>query len=97
VRDRISRRQILFGAVSLGPAAADSRACRSLSYTADVKVVNLFATVRDKKGAHRPQARARRLRARRGRPPQVIRYFARETDLPLTLGLLIDTSMSSAT
>jgi VWFA-related protein len=26
--------------------------------------------------------------------PQAIRYFSRETDLPLTLGLLIDTSMS---
>jgi VWFA-related protein len=26
--------------------------------------------------------------------PQTIRYFSRETDLPLTLGLLIDTSMS---
>jgi VWFA-related protein len=26
--------------------------------------------------------------------PQTIRYFARETDLPLTLGLLVDTSMS---
>jgi VWFA-related protein len=26
--------------------------------------------------------------------PQTIRYFSRETDLPLTLGLLVDTSMS---
>ena len=26
--------------------------------------------------------------------PQTIRYFAKETDLPLTLGLLVDTSMS---
>ena len=26
--------------------------------------------------------------------PQTIRYFSQETDLPLTLGLLVDTSMS---
>ena len=26
--------------------------------------------------------------------PQTIRYFARQTDLPLTLGLLVNTSMS---
>ena len=26
--------------------------------------------------------------------PQAIKYFARETDLPLTLGLLVDTSLS---
>ena len=26
--------------------------------------------------------------------PQAVRYFARQTDLPLTLGLLVDTSMS---
>jgi VWFA-related protein len=31
--------------------------------------------------------------AEEGRP-QTIRYFARETDLPLTLGLLVDTSLS---
>ncbi len=28
--------------------------------------------------------------------PQVIRYFSRDADLPLTLGLMIDTSMSQA-
>ena len=26
--------------------------------------------------------------------PQTLKYFARETDLPLTLGMLVDTSMS---
>src|SRR4029077_18805664 len=28
--------------------------------------------------------------------PQTIKYFTRETDLPLTLGLLVDTSLSQA-
>jgi hypothetical protein len=46
-------------------------------------------------GTDRQGSEQRRLRAgRRGARPQVIRYFARETDLPLTLGLLVDTSGS---
>ena len=36
----------------------------------------------------------RRFHASEDGRPQTIRYFARETDIPLTLGLLVDTSMS---
>ena len=94
MRDRISRRQILFGAVSLGPAARILGAWQKPVYTADVKVVNLFATVRDKKGAIVRKLERDDFALEEDGRPQVIRYFARETDLPLTLGLLIDTSMS---
>ncbi len=63
-------------------------------FTAGVKVVNVLATVRTKKGEFvRDLDRDDFAVAEDGRP-QEIRYFTRQTDLPLTLGLLIDTSMS---
>jgi VWFA-related protein len=57
-------------------------------------VVNLFATVRDKNGQIvRNLTKDDFLLDEDGRP-QTISYFSRETDLPLTLGLLVDTSGS---
>jgi VWFA-related protein len=59
-----------------------------------VKVVNLLASVRSKQGAYvRDLTRDDFLLSEDGRP-QTIRYFAKQTDLPLNLGLLVDTSMS---
>ena len=60
----------------------------------DVRVVNVFATVRDKHGAIVPNLTKDDFTLEEGGRPQTIRYFTRETDLPLTLGLLVDTSMS---
>jgi len=57
------------------------------------EVVNIYAVVRDKKkpvlGLNREDFEV----TEDGRP-QEIRYFSRETDTPLTLGILIDTSRS---
>ncbi len=64
------------------------------TYTANVKVVNVLATVRDKHGAIVRGLERDDFALEEDGRPQVIRYFARETDLPLTLGLLVDTSMS---
>jgi len=62
--------------------------------TVDVKVVNVIATVRNKHGEIvRNLTKDDFVLEEDGRP-QTIRYFARETDLPLTLGLLVDTSRS---
>ncbi len=64
------------------------------TFTTGVKVVNVLATVRNKKGAFvRDLGQDDFSVAENGRP-QTIRYFSRQTDLPLTLGLMIDTSMS---
>jgi len=64
------------------------------TFSTDVKVVNLLATVRTKKGQIiRDLTKDDFLLAENGRP-QTIRYFSRESDLPLTLGLMVDTSMS---
>src|SRR5580704_3852717 len=63
-------------------------------FTADVKVVNVLATVRDKKRSLVGNLSQDDFSLSEDGRPQTIRYFARETDLPLTLGLMIDTSGS---
>jgi VWFA-related protein len=64
------------------------------TFTADVKVVNVFATVRDKDGKIvRDLTKDDFVLEEDGRF-QSIRYFAQQSELPLTVGLLIDTSMS---
>ena len=60
----------------------------------DVKVVNVLATVRDKHGQIISNLGQDDFKLEEDGRPQAITYFARETDLPLTLGLLVDTSMS---
>jgi VWFA-related protein len=60
----------------------------------EVKVVNVLATVRDKHGEIvRGLTKDDFLLAEDGRP-QTIGYFSPESDLPLILGLLVDTSLS---
>ena len=59
-----------------------------------MNVVNVYATVRDKQlKIVNNMAKDDFVLTEDGRP-QTIRYFSRETDLPLTLGLLVDTSLS---
>jgi VWFA-related protein len=64
------------------------------TFKAEVKVVNALATVRNKKGAFIRDLGKDDFSVLENGRPQTIRYFSRETDLPLTLGLMIDTSMS---
>jgi VWFA-related protein len=59
-----------------------------------VKVVNVLATVRDKHGKIMNGLAKDDFTLTEDGRPQTIRYFVRETDIPLTLGLLVDTSMS---
>ena len=63
-------------------------------FSTDVKVVNVLATVRDKSGAFVRSLAADDFDLSEDGRPQTIRYFARDTDLPLTLGLMVDTSAS---
>ncbi len=60
----------------------------------NVKVVNVLATVRDKHGEVVRNLTKDDFAMQEDDRPQTISYFSRETDLPLTLGLLVDTSMS---
>jgi VWFA-related protein len=59
-----------------------------------VKVVSVLATVRDKHGKIVPDLTKDDFVLEEDARPQTITYFSRETDLPLTLGLLVDTSGS---
>jgi len=74
--------------------ASPPAASQQPTYSTEVKVVNVLASVRNKHGeVVRNLTQDDFLLAEDGRP-QTIRYFARETDLPLRLGLLVDTSLS---
>jgi VWFA-related protein len=64
------------------------------TFSTDVKVINVLATVRNKQGQVVRDLKQDDFTLEEDTRPQTIRYFSRETDLPLTLGLLIDTSMS---
>lgn len=85
----ISRRRLLFSAFALMRASG-----QDTTFSAGVKVVNVLATVRDKKGEIIQNLNKDDFTLEEDGRPQTISYFSRETDLPLTLGLLIDTSMS---
>jgi VWFA-related protein len=60
----------------------------------DVNLVNLFFSVRDKNGALVSNLTQEDFQVFEDGKPQTIRYFSRQTDLPLTLGLLVDVSRS---
>jgi VWFA-related protein len=60
----------------------------------DVKTVSVLAIVRDKHGKIVPNLTKDDFQLDEDGRPQTINYFAHETDLPLRLGLLVDTSMS---
>jgi len=64
------------------------------TFSVNVKVVNVLATVRDKQGNIVNTLGKDDFILRENGRPQSIRYFTRETDLPLTLGLLVDVSGS---
>jgi VWFA-related protein len=76
---------------STAPSPADEPVT---TMSVQVKVVNVFATARDKHGKIVNGLNKDNFTLTEDGRPQVIRYFARETDIPLTLGLLVDTSMS---
>ena len=93
---RWSRRHFLFAASSAtavlraqSPPGADEP-----TFTSEVKVVNVLAAVRNKAGALISDLGKEDFSIAEDSRPQTIRYFARQTDLPLTIGLLVDTSMS---
>ncbi len=76
------------------PAQTDADAKPAATISVNVKVVNVLASVRDKHGAIVNDLNRDDFTLTEDGRPQTIRYFARESDLPLTLGLLVDTSLS---
>jgi VWFA-related protein len=82
------------GLLSTLPAARLLGAPQDTTFSTEVKVVSVFATVHDKHGKIVSNLQKDDFTLDEEGRPQTIRYFSRETDLPLTLGLLVDTSMS---
>lgn len=90
---------VVLGFFFLGAEAVPGLSQESALPTADqtlrvsTEVVSVYAIVRDKK---QPVVDLRRedFELTEDEVPQQIRYFSRETDTPLTLGILIDTSIS---
>ena len=72
------------------PATSQPMATMSV----EVNVVNVLATVRDKHGKIINNLGKDDFTLEEDGRQQNIHYFAKETDLPLTLGLLVDTSFS---
>src|SRR6266567_1261760 len=64
------------------------------SIKVDVDVVNILCSVRDKKNGLIGNLSKDDFTLLEDGKPQTIKYFTRETDLPLTIGLLVDVSGS---
>jgi VWFA-related protein len=64
------------------------------SITVEVSLVNILASVHDKHGGLIGNLTKDDFTVLEDGKPQTIKYFTRETDLPLTIGLLIDVSAS---
>jgi VWFA-related protein len=64
------------------------------SIKVDVDLVNILTSVRDKRGALIPSLQKEDFTILEDGKAQTIKYFTKETDLPLTIGLLVDVSGS---
>jgi VWFA-related protein len=78
----------------VGKAGADQANQPVTTLSVKVNVVNVLATVRDKHGKIVNTLGKDDFTISEDGRPQAIHYFTRESDLPLTLGLMVDTSMS---
>ena len=77
------------------PSAPDQTpASTAPTIAVDARLVNLPVVVRDKKGALIQNLTKDDFILQVDGKPQTIRYFDKDTNLPLTLGLLVDTSLS---
>ncbi len=77
-----------------GKADSNKPAGQTATLSVDARLVNLPVVVRDKKGALIQNLTRADFSLLVDEKPQAIRYFDRDTDLPLSLGLLVDTSLS---
>lgn len=98
---KVSRRALLMTAASV---LATGRALRSQepegaarpTFSSGVRVVNVFVTVRDKKGKIVKDLVKEDFTLSEDDRLQTIGYFSRESDLPLTIGLIVDTTPSES-
>jgi VWFA-related protein len=82
----------LFSAPAL--AQNDAGAEAEPTFSSGIQVVNILATVRDRSEQFVRNLTKDDFSILEDGRPEVIRYFSAETNLPLTIGLLVDTSTS---
>jgi VWFA-related protein len=75
------------------PAPENSAPQATTTLKVRTEVVNIYAVVRDKRRLI-PNLNKEDFEVAEDGVPQEIRYFSRETDTPLTLGIMVDTSGS---
>lgn len=91
---RLSRRSLITSALSGCASRYLLRAQDAPTFKTEVRVVSVFATVRNKKGEIVKNLTKDDFTLTENGTPQDIKYFAQQSNLPLTLGLLVDTSLS---
>ncbi len=97
----ITRRELMSGALALvaGRAwlcAQGQAGAQVPVFTSDVEVVSLYVTVRDKQGALVRDLGKEAFSVREDGRPQALSVFSRESDLPLTIGILVDRTASES-
>jgi VWFA-related protein len=85
---------LLAALIAGGGLSALSLPQESPTFKVDVNLVNVLATVRDRSGHIVSNLSKDDFVLEEDGKRQEIKYFSRQTDLPLTIGLLVDTSMS---
>src|SRR6185312_11889886 len=76
------------------PPSSQQQQDQTPVFRKNVNVVNVFFTVKGKHGALVPGLTKDRFEISEDGKPQTIKYFSAETNQPLTLGILIDSSGS---
>ncbi|MEP6716910.1 MAG: VWA domain-containing protein [Terriglobia bacterium] len=90
-----NRRDFLLSTTALALSARTALAQDTEpTFRTGTKVVNVLATVLNKDGQITRDLTKEDFQILENGRPQTIRYFSRQSDLPLTIGLMVDTSMS---
>jgi VWFA-related protein len=84
----------LIAVLCVALASGDSLAQEPAQIRVNVELVNLFVTVRDRQGQPVPDLTHKDFRVFEDGRQQKVEYFTRDSSLPLTLALLLDTSGS---
>jgi len=85
---------ILAALAALPAAQQETPQTSGTTLKVTTQVVNVYAVVKDKKGHPVPDLNIDAFELTEDNVPQQIKYYSRETDTPLTMGILVDTSPS---
>jgi VWFA-related protein len=87
-------RVFFLGSLALSLALAQPAPEQPPTIKVEVDIVNIFCSVRDKRGGFVSNLTKDDFTVFEDGKQQTVKYFTRETDLPLTLGMMVDVSGS---